>query len=208
MEMSQSSHIDLGQSERQASFVKKVMVAAGLSVNFAAAIAHLSAEYVRDHDHFSRLLTEMEPSLRHEMYEAMRPHLKFAPWPLDQYIAHAQQMAEREQLPMLSPTGKLLAFKPAQDVSTGVKQAQAILERELADRTLFLHCAKCTTEAVYYGHESQTKADVVIKARRDGWVYDPQGASDATGFNPTEICPACETSLREAHEAHYGKPCA
>ena len=182
------------------------MRAAGMSSDMGAAIAHLASGYVRDHDHFSRLLTEMEPPLRHEMYEVMRPHLRFEAWPLDQYIAHAGEMAEREKLPVLGPTGQLLEFRPAQDVLPSRKQAQSILEREMAARTLYLHCAKCTAEAIYYGHEGQTKADVVIKARRDGWVYDPHGSSDATGFNPTEICPTCETSLREAHEAHYGRP--
>lgn len=172
----------------------------------AAAIAHLSAQYVRNHDHFSRLLTEMEPGLRREMYEAMRPHLKFESWPLDKYVARAAEMAEREKLPVLSPDGKLLEFRPAHDLSSAQKHAQDILDRELASRTLYLHCSKCTAEGIFYGHEGQTKADVTIKARLAGWVYDPRGSSDATGFNPTEICPTCETSLREAHEAHYGKP--
>ena len=206
MGMSLSNRIDLGATDRQASFLQKAMAAAGLNADFGSAIAHLSRSYVRNHEHFSRLLTEMEPSLRQEMYESMRPHLKFEAWPFDKYISHAKEAAEREQLPILSATGKLLPFRPAQDASSLHRHAQEILDRETAARTLYLHCAKCTAEAIYYGTEGQTKADVVIKARRDGWVYDPHGSSDATGFNPTEICPACETSLREAHEAHYGKP--
>lgn len=186
--------------EQESTFMRRTLAAAGLSTDFNAAIAHLSATYVRDHDHFSRLLTEMEPDLRQEMYDAMRPHLSFEPWSCDQYIAHAKEMAEREQLPILSATGKLMAFKPAQDVSSGMKQAQEALDKALADRTLVLVCAKCTAQEAFYGTTEQTKVDVVLKARRAGWIYD------GTGDNPVEICPDCPTSLRGPHEAHYGKP--
>jgi hypothetical protein len=191
--------VDLKKMQREASAVGVMLRRHGLPSDMGEVIA-LLAGTIRDHRHFQTLLTSVEGEDRHELYESVRPHLRFTANPLDWYISEAGKMAEREKLPILSADGKLLEFRPAQDISSAQKHAQGLLEKALAERTLAMRCGKCTAQETFYGHEGQTRVDVILKARRAGWIYD------GTGEKPIEICPACETPLRAAHEVHYGKP--
>ena len=177
----------------------RALGAAGLPRDMGAALRSLAGDYIRDHDHLATLLTEAAPEDRLETYEALRPHLKFAAHPLDWYVARAKEMAERQKLPVLLPDGKLAEFRPAQDISTTQKQVEGILQQALAAKTLILRCSKCTQVEKFFGTDGETKVDVIIRARRKGWIYDGRGKT------PVEICPECPTSLREAHEAHFGK---
>ncbi len=179
--------------------MRRALRGAGLTDDFAAAIGQLAREYVRDDRHFTELLSDTEPEMRRDVYEAMRPHLKFTAKPLDWYETQAKEQAEREKLPILGPDGRLLEFRPAQDISSVEKRAQEILDEAVAEKTLILRCKKCTALEKFFGLEHESRIDVIKKARRKGWVYD------STGKIPAEICPNCETSLRAAHEAHYGR---
>lgn len=179
--------------------MRRALRGAGLTDDFAAAIGQLAREYVRDDRHFTELLSDTEPEMRRDVYEAMRPHLKFQAKPLDWYETQAKERAEREKLPILGPDGKLLEFRPTQDVSSALKHAQALLDEAVAEKTLILRCRKCTVVEKFHGLEHETKVDVILKARKKGWIYDGRGET------PAEICPSCETSLRGPHEAHYGK---
>ena len=149
------------------------------------------APKVRGHKHLETLLTTAPPQLRQVIYNTLKPELKFIPKPLDVYVATAGQMAEREQLPTMDAEGKLHEFKPASDASSLVIDAENAIASALAKRTLTLVCSKCTHEEKFHAVGEETNVDVILKARRIGWIYD------YTVRPAVEICPACPTSLRE-----------
>jgi hypothetical protein len=66
---------------------------------------------VRDHLHLQSLLIACEPGLRGPMYEALAPNLTFRPWPLEKYLIEGALDAERRQLPIITPDGKLEGYK-------------------------------------------------------------------------------------------------
>jgi hypothetical protein len=181
--------INFGALNNEAAFVKKALRKFGLVDDFSKAIG-VMGRMVRDHKHFETLITEAPPELRQELYDSLRPHLRFAAKPLDVYIADAQQRAERERLPVLGEDGLLHEFSPARDVSTTVKDAQEAIDRAAAKRVLTLVCAKCTREQSFYQMDGETAVDTIIKGRKAGWIYDYKADP------PVEICPDCPTSLR------------
>jgi len=176
------SVVDFNKLRGEEAFLKKVLSKFGINLSISDAIAAIAGT-IRDHAHFQRLITEAEPKFRQDFYDSVRPHLKFRAKPLDVYVADAQQMAEREQLPMLGLDGQLHPFKPAQDVNTGVKDAEAAIARGLAERILVVKCAKCTTEETFYKVGAETQVGVMMKVRRAGWVFDPE--------TETDTCPTC-----------------
>lgn len=181
--------IDLASTAKEAGFVAKTLKKFGLPSDIGAAIVAL-ASTVRDHKHFETLLTSCEPEERQMLYDSCLPHLKFTAWPLDRYVASAGRMAERLQLPVLGPNGELLEFRPAQDVKSAEKRAEQAIAAELAKKTLTLTCAKCTRQQSFVAVGNESPVDVILKARKAGWVYDHIAQS------PREICPECRTSLR------------
>jgi hypothetical protein len=171
--------IDLGQTQKTKAFVDRQLRRFGVgSINDAISAL---AKTIRDHKHLETFLTSID-SLgdRQEVYDSIRPHLRFEPWPLDRYNASANRMAEREQLPILGEDGHLHPFRPAQDVRS---QAQETLDKYLAEKSLTLTCYKCLAEESFYALNDETKVDVTIRARRAGWIYDIA--------NDKEICPKC-----------------
>lgn len=181
--------IDLANSTKEAGFVRNALKRFGLPSDFGAAVAAL-ASTIRDHRHFETILTSCEPEERQMLYDSCLPHLKFTAKPLDVYVASAGRMAERLQLPVVGPNGELLDFRPARDVRSTVKAAEDALAAETAKRTLTLTCAKCMRQQSFAAVGQETHVDAVMKARREGWVYDHIAQP------PREICPKCPTSLR------------
>lgn len=133
------------------------------------------APKIRDHKDLETKLTTAPPQLRSLIYEVLKPFLKFKPWPLDRYVASAGQMAERERLPLMDDKGNLREPLP---------------NSLITERVLTLVCAKCTKQKDFYASFGETNVDVILKARKQGWVYD------YLADPPTEICPTCPTSLR------------
>ncbi len=191
----------MASDEMQADAIRmrRSLRAANLPSDFGTALAQLARDYVRDDKHLTEILADTPPEMKRDVYESLRPNLKFTAKPLDWYETQAKEQAEREKLPILGPDGRLLEFRPAQDISSVEKRAQEILDEAVAEKTLILRCKKCTALEKFFGLEHESRIDVIKKARRKGWVYD------STGKIPAEICPNCETSLRAAHEAHYGR---
>lgn len=148
------------------------------------------APKVRNHQHLSTLLTTAPLHLRQTIYETLRPNLHFKALPLDRYIAQAGARAEREQWPILEENGQLREFRPTQDLSSLERQAQAALGKELAEQILTMTCSKCTFQQSFHKIGQETSVDVILKARRAGWIYD------YLADPPREICPTCPTSLR------------
>jgi hypothetical protein len=151
------------------------------------------APKIKDHADLERKLTSAPPGLRGVIYETVVPHLKFKAWPLDRYVASAGCRAEQQQLPTVGADGKLHEFRAATDVTSLEKLATDVLAETLAKRTLILVCAKCTRQQSFLGLETETPADVVIRAREAGWVYD------YIARPPVEICPSCPTPLRQVN---------
>ena len=152
---------------------------------------------VRDHAHFLSLLVACDPPQRRDMYEALRPHLRFVPKALDVYLAEAAMDAAARQLPVMGDDGKLHEYT-APEVFSGemvgildemevkiaaedTETAQAAVAVALAKEHLHLTCRKCTKAATFDGTR---RADCVEAAREAGWGYDSwKGGS--------EICPNC-----------------
>lgn len=181
--------IDFRQMRNEEAFLQRSLKKFGLNTDINQAIAQMG-RLVRDHKHFERLLTEAGPELRQELYDSLRPHLKFVAKPLDVYVADAGKMAEREQLPTIGPDGMLHEFQPARDARSIEADVEDMLASALAKRTLVVTCAKCTRQQTFFGVGDETPVAVVLKARKAGWIYDYKADP------PVEICPACPTSLR------------
>ena len=64
---------------------------------------------VEDDQHFKQLINRCSPEYRRDLYEALRPHLKFNPRPLDAYISELGLEAEIQKLPTVDELGR---FKP------------------------------------------------------------------------------------------------
>ena len=192
----------MASDEMQADAVRmrRALRSARLPDDFSVALADLARNYVRDDKHLTEILADTPQEMKREVFESLRPNLKFEAKTLDWYEMRAKEQAEREKLPILGADGKLLEFRAAQDVSSAEKRAQELLDEAVAEKTLILRCKKCTALEKFFGLERESRIDVIKKARKKGWVYDN------TGKTPAEICPNCETSLRAAHEAHYGRP--
>lgn len=141
------------------------------------------APSIRDHKDLETKLTSAPPHLREIIYEAVRPFLKFKARPLDRYVISAKQMAERERLPTIDEKGDLHEFRA---IEVGLAAA-------VATQTLTLTCHKCTRQDKFFAHGNETNVDVVMKARRDGWVYDP--------LSEHETCPTCINLYSECGDA-------
>lgn len=139
------------------------------------------AFFVRDHEHFRQLLVKCVPEERRHMYEAMRPHLRFAAHSLDQYISDAARIAEQRQYPVVGEDGRLHPFRPA-EITTEAAVIQNAIAESLAKEHLHLVCRKCTREEVFHGAR---KSDAIANARAAGWTYD-----EIKG-DGREICPKC-----------------
>lgn len=172
--------IDLGAASQEFRYISGLLRRLGLPTSLNEAIKQLAAT-IRDHKHLETILTSCSPEERGVLYESVRPHLKFFPWPLDRYVSAAGQRAEREQWHVMGEDGKLQEFKPAHDVAT----AQKILASQLAERTLTLTCKKCAKEEKFYQIGMETAVDVRMKALKAGWILVPE-----------VICQDCPTSQR------------
>lgn len=127
---------------------------------------------VEDDAHFKSMLNKCEPSERRNMYESLRPHLRFEPRPLDVYIAELGMEAEIQQLPTVASDGTLQAFRPT--------EIRSAIGAEIHKHRLEVVCRRCTKQEFFYG---ERKVDAVEQAREAGWAYD--------SITSKEICPDC-----------------
>jgi hypothetical protein len=115
------------------------------------------------------------------MYEALRPHLRFEPRPLDVYIAELGMEAEIEKLPVMTGDGKLNPHH-TQDIRT----IERVVEESISRLHLVMTCRSCTREEAFHGGQRE---DVIRKGREAGWRYYVGDAGE--GY---EICPECEAA--------------
>jgi hypothetical protein len=130
------------------------------------------------HDFFLGLINECEQERRYEMYEALKPHLKFKPWPLEKYISvlkeHAGNVAST-----WAPT-EIGEKKSAQPIKFNGHEFEEVAPDDAEGCLLTLTCYKCTRKADFHGI---TPVQAVMVARHDGWVRDL--------VMQKEICPKC-----------------
>ena len=169
--------IDVAGTMAKSAAVSGLLRRRGLPSSIGEAIAMLAGT-IRDHKHLEQLLTSCSGEERTMLYESVRPHLRFVAKPLDVYISHVAEKAEREQWPVMVD-GKLTEFKSAQDVATTQKGIANVLKQ----KTLKLVCFRCTKWEEFPQIGNETAVDVSIKARKVGWVYNVT--------THTETCPKC-----------------
>jgi hypothetical protein len=164
-------------------------------------IGFLVSHVVRDHDGLRLLIERCEPADRGNMYEALKPYLRFAVKPLDVYVAEIGMRAEARRLASIDPvTGALQPFK-VPEIKTGeLAVAQEAVERSLDKFRLTLLCKSCTREQTFGG---RYKADALFAARTAGWRFrvrelrtEPAEArlEDDAALVETmsyELCPEC-----------------
>lgn len=150
--------------------INRVLKARGLPSLEEPGVLAALASLVEDHLHFMELLRACEPALRREMYEAMRPHLKFPVRPLDHYESAAQAHAAAAELPVMDEHGFLHPYT-----------TPSVVTIEVPATELWAQCSKCGKEAIFLG---TSKADAIFTMRSSGWAYD----ESALQFH---ICPDC-----------------
>jgi hypothetical protein len=150
--------------------INRVMKTHGLpGLDESGAVMAL-ARMVEDHQHFMELLRACDPELRRDMYEAMRPHLRFLARPLDHYISIAKEYASAAELPVMDEEGFLHPYS-----------MPTVATVELPVIQLYTHCSKCTKEGIFLG---VSKADAIYTMRSAGWAYDESALQ-------SHICPDC-----------------
>lgn len=173
------------RSEQERRQINHFLGRAGLGqIEEAGPLVQQLAFMVRDEAHFRSLLTRCDPEQRRGMYEAMRPHLRFTPKPLDVYVAEAAQDAEIRQLPTIDAAGQLQPFRVG-EVKSDEHIIRDAIAKSLAKHHLVLTCVKCTRQEEFAGVR---KIDAISAARNEGWAYDELNGAGR------EICPNCPVS--------------
>jgi hypothetical protein len=163
----------------------------------AGLVAQL-AFLVRSHEQLRAMLVTCEAEERREMYEALRPNLRFEAKPLDVYMAEAGQEAEARQLPVVGEDGMLHPYTPP-EVGEAPKQLpppltpverqiesqlNTMVEEAVLPRKVTVECRKCTRVERFRG---VTRDDTMRALRGAGWVYLIDGKT-GEGY---EVCPQC-----------------
>ena len=128
---------------------------------------------VEDHQHLTELLRACDPALRRDMYEALRPNLRFPARPLEDYIIAAKAHAEAAELPVMDEQGFLHPYS-AGSVGT-------IPTIEIPTMELRAVCGKCGKEAIFFGAD---KGDAIFVMRASGWAFDET-------VNQKHLCVEC-----------------
>jgi hypothetical protein len=164
-------------------------------------IGFLVSRVVTNHAGFCELIERCEPAERGNMYEAMRPYLRFEVKPLDVYVAEIGMRAEAKRLAVIDPeSGELRPFRVPEIKTGALGVAQASVEREFAKFHLTLLCKQCTREQTFCG---AFKDDAVRFARAAGWrtrlarqeaIGGEDAVEDVSKLVETfqyELCPKC-----------------
>lgn len=125
------------------------------------------AVLISDHEFLSGMLGACDVEKRREMYEALKPYLRFQAFPLEHYMDRIKEKA-----------GNIASREKA--IEVGDKVFQEVTQDQSTGVVVGLTCFKCTGFQEFYG---ETIVEAVISARENGWVRDVvRGA---------EICPKC-----------------
>lgn len=114
------------------------------------------ARLVPDHKFLTSLINECAQEKRSEMFEAIRPHLKFKAYPLDWYINQLKMRAQ-------------IAESRDNPIVCGNKTLRQVAQQEATGCVVELRCWKCRKTQTFYG---STPVCAMIDARKVGWVRD------------------------------------
>jgi hypothetical protein len=158
------------------------------------------AFFMTNHSVFRSLLMSTKPDQRRNAYEALRPHLSFAPKPLEVYEMEGRQKAEREQLPGYNAaTGEIIPFKTG-EVGDRLEELAQDAIRETAfvkgGGFLTLVCRKCTLEQSW---RAKTRKQGDKDAMRDGWRMQ-EGKAYCPKHVPSRLTMGLECSVCERRE--------
>lgn len=118
------------------------------------------------------MINECDEEKRSEMYDAIRPHLKFHVRELDYYVNKIKERANA-------------AASRAQPISIGEEQYAQCREVDATMVIIDFRCHSCGRMGMFH---AKTPVTAVILARQAGWVHD-------NALNK-EICPRCPTDMR------------
>jgi len=157
------------RSPQESNAINRVLTSRGLpNLEEPGVIAQL-AYIVEDHQHFLELLRACEPQLRREMYEAMRPHLRFPAHPLEDYIIAAKEFAAAAELPLIDADGTLQPYTMPNILLVPPRFR------------LIVQCSRCDR---WQDFEGERKVDAIFEMRRAGWAFDES-------VHVRHICPEC-----------------
>ncbi len=125
------------------------------------------ARLIRDHDWFLGMLNSCDQDKRTEMYEALRPHLKFTPYPLDVYMSKIREHAANVE-------------SWSEPIKIGDQEFEMVSRDQATGAVVDMKCSKCSRTASFYG---DTPLEAVILARQEGWARE-------RGIDK-ELCPKC-----------------
>lgn len=140
---------------------------------------------VEGHDHLRQLINACEAPERVNMYNALKPNLRFEAKPLDVYIAELGQEAAARQMPTIEADGSLKPFKVGElrmrsREEAELETAQNAINEAVAKVHLEVACGHCTRAEIFPG---VTRDEALLAARRAGWRYDAE--------RETELCAKC-----------------
>lgn len=140
-----------------------------------ANIVNTHPGFTNSHAFYLGLLNECDQTKRTEMYEALKPHLKFPVWPLEKYINMLKEHAGN-----VETHGRPVTVGEKQPIKFGGIEFEEVAADSAEGCILELTCHKCTQSAEFYG---LTPVEAVSVARSEGWVRDL--------LLQKEICPKC-----------------
>ena len=165
------------RSDSETNSINRVLKARGMPTLDQSGVVAALAYQVEDHQHFMELLRACDPALRRDMYEAMRPHLRFPAKTLSYYEAKAAEYAEAAALPVMDEQGFLHEHSPG-TIVTGTLVAVPQVQ-------LWVKCAKCGKEVVFLG---SYKGEAIFFMRKSGWAFDESPEQ-------THLCAECLDTL-------------
>jgi hypothetical protein len=154
-----------------------------------AAIINEHRGYKDGHEFFVGLLNSCDISKRTEMYEALRPHLSFEPYPLAKYMTMLEEHAANVE----SRSAPLVV---------GEKKYQRVSARQATACVITMKCHVCSFTAQF---TDKTVVSTVIQARQRGWVRDL--------ILNKEVCPKCPAERAQRRKCptcsrrHYPPAC-
>lgn len=125
------------------------------------------AALITDHEDFVGAMSEVDECKRQDMYDSMRPHLKFKAKPLHWYESRLYERA----------SAGASRWAP---IEIGDKAYQPVPQDQATSVVVTFTCSKCTRVQSF---ANETVVSAVIDGRTKGWVRDM--------LNSTEICPKC-----------------
>jgi hypothetical protein len=132
------------------------------------------------HAFYLGLLNECDQQNRYEMYEALKPHLKFKVWPLDKYIQMLKEHASHVETHGHPYKVRDDAEVSKEPIKFGGKEFEQVSAADSDGCILGLTCYKCTRTEEFWG---VTAVEAAMVARSVGWVRDLE--------KQKEICPDC-----------------